>query len=114
MNGITMAKRTYWEFFNPKELALIVHVHRGTVSEAEMHVKTTTDADVNIDLLGPKLTSDIHSDLTELSRDLTKVAQVQCWREPLADGTLRSRIEITRENGERESIRCDEIKGLPA
>jgi hypothetical protein len=109
-----MGGRTYWEYVNPTELTLkIVHGYGGTVSEAEMHVRTTAGADVNLNLLRPKLASDIHSDLTELSGDLTKVGQVQCWREPLADGTLRYRIEITREDGERESIRCDEIKDFP-
>jgi len=110
-----MGGRAYWEYVNPTEVTLkIVHGCGRSVSNAEMHVRTTAGADVNLDLLRPKLTSDIHSDLTELSGDLTKVGQVQCWREPLADGTLRCRIEITREDGERESIRCDEIKGLPA
>lgn len=115
MKGITMAKRTYWEFFNPTELTLkIVHGYGGTVSEAEMHLRTTTGVDLNIVLHRPSLTSDIHSDLTELSGYLTEIDQVQCWRKPRADGTLRCRIEITREDGERESIRCDEIEGLPA
>jgi len=79
-----------------------------------MHVRTTVGADVNLDLLRPKLTSDIHSNLTELSGDLTEVGQVQCRREPLEDGTFRCQIEITRKDEGREIIRCDEIKGLPA
>ena len=108
-----MGNRTYWEFITPTEVTLkIVHGYGGTVSNAEMHVRTTTGADVNLDLLRPKLTSDIHSDLTELSGDLTEVSQVQCWREPLANGTLRCWIEITREDGDREIIHCDELKGL--
>ena len=110
-----MAKRTYWEFFNPIDLTLkIVHGYGRSISNAEMHFRTTAGADVNLDLLKPKMKSDIHSDLTELNGDLTEVEQVQCWTEPLADGTLRYRIEIKRRDRERESIRCDEIKGLPA
>ncbi len=115
MKGTTMANRTNWEFFNPTELTLkIVHGYGGTVSNAEMHFTTTTDGDVNLDLLRPKLIPDIHCDLTKLSDDLTKVSQVQCFRVPQADGTLRCRIEITREDEGREIIQCGEIEGLPA
>jgi len=98
-----MAKRTYWEFFNPIDLTLkIVHRYGRSISNAEMHFRTTAGADVNLDLLKPKLKSDIHSDLTELSGDLTEVDQVQYWREPLDDVTLRYRIEITRRDRERK------------
>lgn len=110
-----MGGRTYWEYVNPTEVTLkIVHGYGGAISKCEMVFRTTAGADVNLYILRPRLISDIHSDLTELSGDLTKVGQVQCWREPLADETLRCRIEITREDGERESIQCDEIEGLPA
>ena len=110
-----MGGRTYWEYVNPTEITLkIVQGYGETVSNAGMHITTTAGADVNLDLFRPKLTSDIHSDLTELSSDLTEVGQLQCWRKPLADGTLRCRIEITRKDEGREIIRCDDIKDLSA
>ncbi len=110
-----MGNRTNWQFFNPTELALKIISRRGkTVSKAEMHLRTTAGVDVNLTLLRPKLKSDIHSDLTELIGDLTEVGQVWCWREPHANGSIQCRIEITRENGERELIQCGDIEGLPA
>ena len=116
-----MEERTYWQFFNPTELTLIiVDGYGGTVSKAEMHIRTTEGAHLNIVLLGPTLIRDIHSDLTELSGDLTEVSEVLCFRDPPADGTLRRcKIEITRDEREsdkrlfREIIECDELEGLP-
>ena len=115
MKGIAVAKRTYWEYFNPTELTLkVVDGYGGTASGVEMHLRTTAGADLNIVLHRPKLMPDTHSDLTELSGDLTEVRQVQCWRKRQDNGTLRCRIEITREGEGIEHIHCDEIKGLPA
>lgn len=110
-----MSDKLCWGCVNPTEITLkIVHGYAGAVSNAEMHITTISGANVNLNLLRTKLTSGIHPNLTELSGNLTEVSQVQCFQKSLADGTLQYRIEITREDGERESIRCDEIKGLPA
>ena len=110
-----MSDKLCWGCANPTEVTLkIVPGYGGTVSNAEMHITTISGADVNLDLLRPKLASDIHSDLTELSSDLTEVSQVQYFQKSLADETLQYRIEITRKDEGREIIRCDEIKGLPA
>lgn len=109
-----MSDKLLWRCVNPTEITLqIVHGYAGTVSNAKMHIMIA-GADVNIDILRPRLISDIHSDLTELSSDLTEVSQVQFFRKSLTGGTLHYRIEIARKDEEIEIIRCDEIKGLPA
>jgi len=104
----------YYREYSPTEITLkIDDENRGIVSKAEMHITTISGADINLNLLGPKLTSDIHSDLTELSCNLTEIRKVQIFRELRENGTLKSRIEIERENGNRESIRCKKINGVP-
>lgn len=110
-----MEDRTYWEFINPTEVILkITHGYGGTASNAKMHFTQNTGDDITLNLLKPRLTPGIHSSLTDLSADLTTVSQVQCRRELQEGSSPRCKVEITREDGEREIIRCDEIEGLPA
>lgn len=109
-----MAGRTYWEYINPIEVSLkIIPGNRGTISHAEMGFGAITGVDVKLILHQPKLLLNVHSDLDELSNDLTTVSQVQCWREKNSIGSLQYRVEITRNDEAREIIQCKEIEGLP-
>lgn len=50
-----MGGRTYWEYVNPTEVTLkIVHGYGRSVSNAEMHVRTTAGADVNLNKIARK------------------------------------------------------------
>ncbi|MBN2020441.1 MAG: hypothetical protein JW749_09470 [Sedimentisphaerales bacterium] len=108
-----MAIRNYWDFSNPRDLTLKnVKGFGGRVSKSEIHF-TCDDADFNLTLHRPRLNSNTHSSLIELSEDLTEVKQLVSRREKRKDGAHQYWTEIVRKDGVRESIKCDKIEGLP-
>ena len=84
----------------------------GTVSKAEMHVKTIK-GEYLIVLHSPSLIVSSHSDLNELAAKLADVTEVRFFPERSEDGrTIRCKIEILREDYPLESIGCDDTEGL--